>query len=154
MASLDYIIDCVIPAALCLLPDEMESDQAKAMLVAIGLQEGRLQHRRQIKGPARSFWMFEEAGINGVLRHPATRGHALGVLMMMGYEPDVDVIYTAIEHNDILACVFARLNLWWYPDPLPEESGPAWDQYLAIWKPGRPHQATWHDFYEQAWAAV
>lgn len=152
MASLDYIIDCVIPAALCVLPDAMESDQARAMLVAIGLQESRFQHRRQIRGPARGFWQFEEAGINGVLAHSATRSQIRGILLMMGYEPSQ--AYEAVEHNDILACVFARLLLWTLPDPLPEEAGPAWTQYLAAWHPGRPNRESWDDLYAQAWESI
>lgn len=152
MASLDYIIDCVIPAALCILPDQMNSDPARAMLVAIGLIESSFQHRRQIKGPAHGLWQFEPAGINGVLMHSQTRAYVRGVLMMMGYEQTQ--VYEAIEHNDVLACVFARLLLWTIPDPLPEDAGPAWDQYIEAWRPGRPRREPWDDIYEQAWAAI
>ena len=50
------------------------------MLLAIGLQESRLTHRRQIGGPARGLWQFERGGgVAGVLRHAASRDHALSV---------------------------------------------------------------------------
>ena len=40
-----------IEPALLLLPARMESPQAVVMLLAIGLQESRFTHRRQIGGP-------------------------------------------------------------------------------------------------------
>ena len=39
-----------ITEALSLLPDRMASDEAIVMLLAIGLQESRFQHRRQLVG--------------------------------------------------------------------------------------------------------
>ena len=51
------IPDILDPAAK-LLPG-MDSAKARVMLLAIGLQESRFEHRRQIGGPARGFWQFE-----------------------------------------------------------------------------------------------
>ena len=44
------------------LPDRMLSDEAVTMMLAIGYQESRFEHRRQIRGPARGFWQFEHGG--------------------------------------------------------------------------------------------
>lgn len=41
-----------IAPALALLPARMSSPSAEVMLLAIGLQESNLTHRRQIGGPA------------------------------------------------------------------------------------------------------
>lgn len=41
-----------ITPALALLPARMSSQAAEIMLLAIGLQESYLTHRRQIGGPA------------------------------------------------------------------------------------------------------
>ena len=71
--TLTEVLRLAIEPALLLLPARMESAEATVMLLAIGLQESRLEHRRQIKGPARSFWQAEKGGgmVHGVLRHPA-----------------------------------------------------------------------------------
>lgn len=51
--TLSEIRAAAIAPALALLPARMSSPQAEAMLLAIGLQESCLVHRRQHNGPAR-----------------------------------------------------------------------------------------------------
>ena|SRR5687768_15716035 len=141
--------------AMTLLPQRMDTAEAKALVLAICLQESRLVHRRQIGGPARGFAQFEHGGgVRGVLSHPASRDHIRAVLDALEYDHSPDTSYAAIEHNDVLACCFARLLLWTLPDALPVrgESDEAWDQYISAWRPGRPHRHTWNALYEQAWA--
>ena len=150
--TLSYIADCVIPAALLVLPKAMDSDEARAMLVAIGLQESGFLHRRQIGGPARGFWQFEAGGVNGVLRHQATKDIIAPLIAEMRYTQAQ--CYAALEHNDILAAIFARLLLWTLPDPLPSDAADGWAQYLDAWRPGKPHRLTWDGHYERAWEMV
>ena len=145
--------------ALRLLPARMDSPEAKAMLVAISLQESRLEHRRQLGGPARGYFQFEQGGgVRGVLTHPASKPHIQAVLSALDYDPNsgADACYAAIEHHDILACAFARLLLWTLPGSLPARGDPnlGWEQYLSAWRPGKPHMQTWGDFYEQAWSVA
>lgn len=148
-ATAAYVRDFVLPAALSLLPKRMNTAPARAMLMAIGLQESRFQYRRQLGGgPARSFWEFEMGGINGVLQHPSTRLIITSVLGSMRYLPRD--CYVAIEHNDTLAAVFARLLLYTHPKPLPTDADDAWVYYLATWRPGKPHRDTWDEFYRHA----
>jgi len=150
----------VIRPALGLLPEPMHTPRAEAMLLCIALQESRCTHRRQINGPARGLYQFElGGGVTGVLTHHASREHIRDALAALAYPPDQwdpAHCYEAIEHNDLLATVFARLLLWTHPAPLcgPEDSEGAWTQYLATWRPGRPHRATWGDFYAEAWRIV
>ncbi len=155
MTALPYIQSVILPTALSLLPVKMDTPGARAMLVAIGLQESRFEHRHQIGGPARGWWQFEEGGgVAGVLRHHASRPLILPILGRLGYdETSHEYLHEAIEHNDILACIFARLLLWTLPNALPGSKEPAlgWEQYLSAWRPGRPHPDTWLDFYERAW---
>ena len=144
----------IIPAALSLLPARMDSPAARAMLVAIGLQESRFEHRRQVGGPARGYWQFElGGGVAGVLRHDASRPHLLPALDALRYPPAPDVLYNAIADNDVLACVLARLLLFTLPYGLPGVGEPeeGWKQYMEAWRAGRPHRATWDAFYAQAW---
>ena len=153
MTTTHYIVGMVIPLSLALLPPQMDSPAARAMLVSIGLQESRFAHRRQIGGPARSFWQFERAGVSAVLRHQVSRPGAMGVLASMGYRPDSMTVYEAIEHNDILACCFARLLLWAHPGRLPErdEMNYGWQVYLESWRPGKPHPGSWPECFISGW---
>lgn len=143
--------------ALLLLPAKMTSPQAEVMLLAIGLQESRFTHRRQIGGPARGFWQFEKGGgVVGVLRHPSSKDIAVRVCDARGVAPVAEQVYQRLEHDDVLAAAFARLLLWTDPGKLPElgEADSAWRLYLRTWRPGKPHPGTWPLLYGQALAEV
>jgi len=148
---------CIIPAAYAVLPPSMGSPAATAMLIAIGLQESKFAARRQMPtGPARGFWQFERGGgVAGVLLHPSTHPHAQTALAALRYPRTTDAaqVWPWLEHNDVLACVFARLLLWTLPDRLPtsREADFAWGQYLKAWRPGKPHRSTWDAHYAEAW---
>ena len=157
--SPEKFIRNALEPALKLLPAKMDSLAGRAMIVSICLQESRLKYRAQIGGPARGYAQFErEGGVIGVLSHASTRPHIRAVLAALDYSPDSDqsACYAAIEHNDILACAFARLLLWTLPDALPaqDDPGAGWSQYIKAWRPGKPHRETWNTFYEQAWEIV
>jgi hypothetical protein len=153
-----FPFDEVYSAAMKLLPANMDTVNAKAMLIAIGLQESRFELRRQMmNGPARGFWQFEQGGgVRGVLNHHATKQHALAVLARLEYDHYPTTVWNALEHNDILALCFARLNLWWIPGALPGpgEHEKAWRYYIEGWRPGKPHRGTWDEFYDEAWQLV
>lgn len=154
---LDKIRASAIAPALALLPARMNSPAAEVMLLAIGLQESRLTHRRQIGGPARGLWQFERGGgVRGVLLHPASREHAAKVCAARGVEPSEAAVYNALEHDDVLAAAFARLLLWTDPLPLPApgRADAGWNLYLRTWRPGKPHEHTWGRLYAQAMEAV
>ena len=155
-ATADYVIRYVYPAAAALLPEPMDRVEAWRMLTAIGLQESRFTHRAQVRGPARGFWQFERAGgVAGVLEHVSTRRAAEGACAVLGYPATAAAVYTAIEDNDVLAACFARLLLWTSPRSLPRDAGQGvdgWTQYLATWRPGKPHPQTWAGYYAAAWA--
>lgn len=125
------------------------------MLLAIGFQESGFAHRKQVGGPARGFWQFEASGgVRGVLEHRATKPFvdaALPVLVVNPWDA-----YDALEQNDVLACIFARLLLWTHPMGLPKrtEPGIAWSQYLDTWRPGKPHRDMWDGHFDRAWKIV
>lgn len=144
--------------ALALLPATMDSPEARAMCLAICLQESRLTHRAQIGGPAKGYAQFERGGgVIGVLTHVATKKHIQNVLAELDY-PSADswVCHEAIEHNDILCAAFARLLLYTLPDLLPVQDDPegGWIQYTKAWRPRNPYRQTWDAFYSQAWLEV
>lgn len=157
MSFLQDVKTAVFPTTFALLPDKMDSTEARAMLIAIGLQESRFIHRKQIGGPAKGFWQFEEGGgVRGVLNHVSTKEHAFAVCADRNIPPITKRVYDALETDDVLACAFARLLLYTVPGVLPNADQPdkAWAQYLNGWRPGKPHRATWDALYDQAWSEV
>lgn len=150
-----YVVQHVYPVMTALLPAPMASRPAFALLTAIALQETKFVARRQYgPGPARGFWQFEMGGTEGVLEHHASRAIAVGVCDVLGYPPDPRTVHLALEHNDVLAACFARLLLWTDPRMLPQTADDAmtgWLQYLACWRPGKPHPDTWNRYFEAAW---
>jgi hypothetical protein len=142
----------IFDQAFKLLP-HMDSAKARMMMLAIGLQESRLEHRRQIGGPARGLWQFEQGGgVLGVLRHKASAYDAVKICHARGVGSSTKEVYNRLEHDDVLACCFARLLLWTDPKPLPmigDVEG-SWEYYLRTWRPGKPHRHTWDALYERA----
>lgn len=142
-STASYIRRIVLPGALSLLPPAMDSREARVIVLAIGFQESDFEARRQHgDGPARGFWQFERGGgVRGVLEHPATRAAAASLLDTLNYSSED--VYAALEHNDLLACAFARLLLWTHPAPMPADGPAAWAYYLATWRPGKPRPDEW-----------
>lgn len=152
-----FFLEVAITPALKLLPEKMASDKAKVMLMAIGLQESRLIHRRQIGGPARSFLQFESGGgVRGVMEHHASVAPAKALCEALAVPFDRAAIYKGMEFNDVLAFGLGRLLLYTDPKALPEigNAQAAWDLYQRVWRPGKPHRQTWDCLYSVACKAV
>lgn len=155
--TLDEIVSKAMEPAFALLPAKMDTKEARCMMLAIGLQESRFQHRQQIGGPARGFWQFEKGGgVRGVLRYHSTTEYARAVCSARGVLADESAVYAALDRDDVLAAAFARLLLWTDPKPLPAlgETDQAWDLYARTWRPGKPHPQTWDALYNRAMEAV
>ena len=157
IVDLKTVIDTAIAPALALLPANRDTREARVMLLASGLQESRFLHRRQIGGPARGFWQFEQGGgVRGVLMHPFSRDLAYSVCDEREVAATARDVYNTLEHDDVLAAAFARLLLWTDFQRLPSlgDAEGAWALYLRTWRPGKPHPETWPDLYRQAVAEV
>lgn len=160
--TLNSIVSDAINPALALLPAGMDTQAARVMLLAIGLQESRFTHRRQIGGPARGFWQFEKGsresrgGVWGVYLHSASKDRLAALCKARSVSCDPDAIYAALEYDDVLAAGVARLLLWTDPKALPPvgDAPASWALYLRTWRPGKPHPHTWPDLYRQAAAQV
>lgn len=127
--------------------------EREALLGAIALQESDLKHRRQRPrrpggpfGPARSYWQIEPPTAHDCL----TRCRPVRELWQsLGFGWDVDGLtqdgLTALMYSDIGACGIAAGILRLHPGLLPPvgKESLAWDYYLASWRPGEPHEATW-----------
>jgi hypothetical protein len=151
--DLTTIVRQSIDPALATLPPGMDTPQARVMLLATGLQESRFVHRRQVRGPARGFWQFEEGGgVYGAMRHPASRDLLRSLCAQRQVPWTARAIWTAIEFDDVLAAGLARLLYWTDGKPLPavDDRNAAWQLYLRTWRPGKPHPATWPALHAQA----
>lgn len=154
----------IVSPALTLLPERMDSPEARAMILAICAQESRWQHRKQLPlrrgmphGPARGVGQFERGGgVVGVMEHSASKAHARRICQLRGVPFQPAAVWSALAEDDLLAVCFVRLLLWTDPFPLPGESeeGRAWDYYIRTWRPGKPHRQTWGAFYRDAWGAL
>lgn len=152
-------LDLAIVPAARLLPSVMDSPEARAMVVAIALQETNLRARRQRpSGPGRGFTQFEPgvAAIAEVLQHHATSLKAMQFCQLLCVDPSVNGVYAAVEYHDILCAGFSRLLLWTsrvaLPGPNDPESG--WTLYVDRWKPGKPRHEDWYDSFSRGWNAV
>lgn len=167
----DSLYETIVAPAMVFLSGISESKirmtpQAGVMLTAIAGQESDWRHRRQVGGPARSFWQFEQGGgVNGVMTHPATKDYAAKVFAAFDVgepslgafvQPSTKTVYEAMAWHDKLAACMARLNLWWAAPPLPnvDEVDKAWSYYLDTWRPGAPHRETWDAKHAAARKAV
>lgn len=155
MSSLAQIRQYALPLALEILPSEMKSPEAAALLVAIGWQESRFEARLQVGGPARGFWQFELGGVKAALGPRANREAFDVAAARLGYQKPMlaNAVFSAIAHHDVLACVLARLLLWNLPESLPtrEQREEGWSQYERAWRPGKPKPETWPFAWAIGW---
>lgn len=155
---IDVFLRFIVPAAYAVLPDEMASPAASAMLLSVALQESELRHREQMGGPARSFFQFERIGVMGVLASGDAGSSFRDAMERLRYPRTMGAtdIHQAIAHNDVLATCLARCLLWIDPRALPtwEQSPIGWAIYTAQWRPGRPRPEHWRDNFTGAWHRV
>ena len=164
----ELLLKAAIIPALSLLDSELNTRPARAMLIAIALQETGLRARRQMleardhwweskPGKGHGFWQFErDGGVRGVMRHAAASAIVLPVIDALLYPRDPYAVHEALIHNDVLACVLARALLYSTPDamPRPNEADKGWAIYLKAWRPGKPHPEIWENHYRTAWEVV
>jgi len=150
-------IDVAMTPGLGMLPASMDTPEARALLIAIALQESGLVKRRQLGGgPGRSFFQFEKVGVRALLKHERSKTHLRDLCTALDVNPNYITIHRALEFADLLAVGCARLLLWTDPHPLPAARAPedAWAIYRRCWNPGRPRRETWDAHYAVAWHVI
>jgi hypothetical protein len=161
--NLNDVIRTAIAPALAILPYQMDTGEARVMMLSIGLQESRFTMRQQMGGgPARGFWQCEQGtqasrgGVWGFYLHPASRYWLSVLCKARGVAFDPVSIYSALDKDDVLAAGVARLGLFTDPKRLPEidDSVGSWNLYQRVWRPGKPKPDAWPALHAQAVAAV
>lgn len=134
-----------------------DTQSARRFLVAIALQESRAAYRRQLTsdgrqaGPAVSYWQFERGGgCVGVLSHRSVAERMKKICADYDIEPNAQSLWEAMRYNDIVAACAARLLIFTLPSSLPLSADQGWNQYIAAWRPGKPHASTWAQCWQQA----
>lgn len=143
----EAVVRLSIDPSLALLPPNMDSPQARLLMLAICGQEADFRHRWQVfdanrpgaMGAARGLYQFERGGgVRGVLSHSRSSALARVVCSARGVAATPEAVYGALHADDVLAGAFARLLLWTSPAPLPAvgQEEAAWQAYLREWRPG------------------
>jgi hypothetical protein len=158
--TLDTFQAVALDPGLALLPAQMDTLEARGLLLATALHESQLAHRKQVSGPARGYFQFERSGVHGVLYHPASRDLAAAVLVRLDYGQLTRrsrEVCNILEHQDVLAVVIARLLFWTLPAALPrrDQAAVAYEHYLQAWRPNAEKAAhrrqEWAINYSVAW---
>lgn len=158
MTPQELLTSAIVPALAFL---NLDSPQARHQMLAIALQESGIKHRRQVTasgkedGPAVSFWQFEKGGgCKGVLTHDGVEARMRAACAAHGVEATPGALWEAMKTNDVLGAIAARLLLYTLPQKLPTASVDGWNQYVAAWRPGKPHPEKWADNWQTAGRVV
>lgn len=166
---LQTVNDKYISPIFDVLPKQMDTVEARLLMISIGLQESRFTTTYQkvsgnpnAKGPARGYWQFEKGtrasrgGVWGVYLHEASRYWVSELCKCHSVKFDPDFIYSAVETNPVFAAGVARCLLFTDSKKLPQvgKVQEAWDCYTRNWRPGKPHRQTWDSLYDQARKAL
>jgi hypothetical protein len=154
-----FVTSGLVPA-MALLPPSLDSYDARRFLLAVAVQETDLVNRlqigddgRPITGHGRGWFQFERSGIASLLSHEALT-FLPKLLKPLGYPPSLDVLHEAVAHNDVLACLLARLLLFTDPHPVPDDKETGWETYLRLWRPGHPRPEKWPSSWGRADGAI
>lgn len=144
---------------LCFVP------QLQVMLLAVALQESRLEHRVQIGSlgqelpqHARGWWQCERSGCSAVLNNAQTAWLHKALVAYGLSDPTTTKLHELVRDVDVIAVWTARALLWAVPQPLPDmrhdQREVAWEQYLLGWNPGKPRKAAWMSNWSTAVVTV
>lgn len=155
-ATPQTVLAKVIVPALALLPAQMDTPEARVMLVAIGGQESGYRTRQQVGGPAHGLWQNEQPVQQLLLANPASFELARTLCKARAVAPTASDMYWAVLTDDIFAAGIARLILWCDPHPLPAlgDVDDAWLCYQKNWGPGKPRPDDWPSNYKAALTAI
>ena len=151
------VLDTAIEPALAELPPMPSEAAARQMLLTIAGVESGCMYRRQVPvAHAMGLWQFERlGGVAGVLQHRATAVHAAAACRRRQIPAAADEAWRALERDDVLAAIFARLLLLTDPAPLPSGPDAGRVVYLRCWRPGKPcSAAAWGESWRMAAAAI
>lgn len=142
-----------VDPGLALLPSYMTCDCSRVILMSIAGQETNWAARIQSGGgPAHGYWQFQIEGVNEVIEKQGPLANAV----LKTLDIPITEAYAAVQYNDLVACVFARLLLWNDPAALPAwgDLAGSFGYYNRNWRPGKPDQTRWGPAYSSSMNAI
>ena len=137
-ATPQTVLAKVIAPALALLPANMDTPEARVMLLAFGAQESGYRTRQQQGGPAHGLWQCEQPIMQLLLDNRASEVPVRNLCSARAVAPVASDMYFAVATDDVFAAGIARLILWCDLAPLPAlgDVDAAFDAYIRVWGPG------------------
>jgi hypothetical protein len=137
-ATPQTVVAKVIVPALALLPAQMDTPEARVLLLPIGGQESGYRTRQQQGGPARGLWQNEKPVQQLLLDNRASEVPVRNLCSARAVAPVASDMYFAVGTDDIFAAGIARLILWCDAAPLPAlgDADAAFETYIRVWGPG------------------
>lgn len=157
MTPSQFLVEVMLPAAGWLEPlvGVASPPAALVLLGAVAAQEsGLVAPVQDGGGPARGWWQFEPAGVDGLLANGISSPLVAQVAGALGLSASSGALWPELVVNDRLAYSLARLLVWTCPRALPAAADEGWEQYLGLWRPGKPRPADWPANWERAAAAI
>lgn len=161
MTPADFYQNIILPGLGTLheIGGPVPTAEAARFMLAIALTESgpNLNARYQSSpstspGPARGFWQFEQGGgVKGVLNHNSSKKLATAMCNVCTVVASDAAVWRSLEGHDDLSTAFARLLITTTPKALPKNADEGYQQYLDLWRPGKPcTRSTW----DQNWSTA
>jgi len=85
-----------------------------------------------------------------VLTHYLTAQTMRNLCVEFNIDTTPAALWEAMRYHDIVAAIAARLLVYTLPDKLPTDANDGWYQYVAAWRPGKPHPEKWQSCWDLA----
>lgn len=147
----------IIVPGLTALPKEMDTPEARLIVLATDIQETELLTRQQDGGPARGLGQMQYNCVLDVMHNRASGNLVWNMCGVLGITYGSHAIFDALLTNDELGACMTRLAYWCDPRPLPDvgDMMGAWGAYERVQRPGKPSYTRWKQIaYPQALAAL
>lgn len=156
-ASAKDVLGQIIVPAFSNLPSEMDSPEARLLVLATGAQETQYLTRQQDDGPARGLFQMQINDIRDLMNNQMSGNHVWTLCGVLGVTYGSNAMFDALLTDDLFAAAMCRLNYWCIPRPLPAigDVVGCYAYYELAQRPGKPSYSRWKQTaYPQALAAI
>ena len=154
----DVLAEVIVPGFTA-LPSEMDTPEARLIVLATGGVETQFRTREQDGHPAggaNGLFQMQYNCVLDVMHNKASGNLVWNLCGVLGVTYGSNAIFDALLTNDELAACMTRLAYWCDPRPLPQvgDMMGAWDTYERVQRPGKPSHSRWKQCYPQALTAL
>lgn len=155
----DVLAEVIVPGFTA-LPKEMDTPEARVLILATGGQETDYRTREQDGHPvggAQGLFQMQYNCVVDIMNNRASGNFVWNLCGVLGITYGSHAIFDALLTNDELAACMTRLAYWCDPRPLPDvgDMMGAWGAYERVQRPGKPRYSKWKQTaYPQALTAL